>query len=338
MFPSAEQVERNGGKAVVRIYFRFCPVDSMYGGVSLNPRGTSIKGRTGPVGASISDYGHTIRLGIPGMYGFNFGEDYTYGLTASVGYSPVVGHIGDFRVRAGGKVDVFHSSPVALGAVAGALAGLGATIGGVDLSPRDWVLLPAAGAAVVGTVFPYVRKMARGISLTCDFVYRPIVNWLHRAAHRVGLAQTEPQTTEEGWPISERWRIARRSVDAAEHACRLASERAEMLAQIPPSELCEAVGLDHAASLLGLAAERPEEVHATITQYLDTLRSEVAVEAEQVREMCALALEGTRINKKHLNRLSASLEHRAAAFAFVDALVGSLLEPLQGRERRALAV
>jgi hypothetical protein len=327
MFPSLEQVDRNGGKATLQIYFRFCPLDSMYGGISLNPRGTSIKARTGPVGASISDYGHVIRLGIPGMYGFNFGEDYAYGATAAVGYSPVVARLPGVKVRAGGKIDVFHPSPVALGALAGGAAILGALMGGVAIPPLAWVLVPAAGSVVVGTLFPYARSLARGIALGCDAVYRPIVRWIHSVAHKIGLAKTAPKTSEDGWPISQRWDLVRRSVERAEAASAAAKDRLERLRAIEPGALAEVVGEDRSRQLLRAHAEHPAEVHRTMVAYLESFIREAGTKTASVRAMAKAKAEGAHADMGEVKRLAAELDTHATAFEFVDALVASLLLP-----------
>jgi hypothetical protein len=281
----------------------------MYGGVSLNPRGTSVKARTGPVGASISDYGHTIRLGIPGMYGFNFGEDYTYGATASVGYSPVVGGIGGVKVRAGGKIDVFHASPVALGAMAGGCAGLGAVLAGIAVPPLAWLALPAAGAIVVGSVFPYARKLARGIAIGADAVYRPIARWIHRAAHKLGLVDSEPKTHENGWPLTERWNLAKRATERAEAAGALAGERLKVLQAIDP----ESIGMPN-----------PREAHATMVAHLQSVVRAVEAESAELKTLAAKTIAGEKIDKDRMKELAASLERHAIAFEFVDVLISSV--------------
>jgi hypothetical protein len=328
MFPSLEQVERNDGRAQIQLYFRFCPVDSMYGGVSLNPRGTSIKARTGPVGASVSDYGHTVRLGIPGMYGFNFGEDYAYGASASVGYSPVVAKLGAVKVRAGGKVDVFHPSPVALGALAGGAAILGAMMGGINVPPEAWVAVPAIGSVVVGTLFPYARQLARGISLGCDAVYRPIARWFHRAAHALGLAKTEPKNEENGWPVGQRWSLLLSSVERGEAALALAQDRLQKLKTIDPERMIDAVGAERAFDLLRGNAERPAEVHRTMVEYLEAMIAKLREETELVRAGAKDRIDGKNVDMSRVKGAAQKIDGEAIAFEFVDALLDPMLAPL----------
>jgi hypothetical protein len=156
------------------------------------------------------------------------------------------------------------------------------------------------------------RKMAEKISIACDdgaIVLRKLVG-------------KEANEVEDGWPVRQRWNVAKRTTERAEAAAALAGDR---LARVRELGALELVKPSRVQKLLGKDAEKPLETFGTITRYLEALPRLIEKEAAAVRAMAERAARGEEFDKAALSRLTESLGRRALAFEYVDVLVSAML-------------
>jgi hypothetical protein len=284
MFPTLEQVEREG-EAVVKVVSRLNPIDTIVGGMTLSSRGGGVSFRAGPVGAKVSDFEHEVKAGIPGIIGVAVGEDYAYGPVIAFGVSPSIN----------------------------GLLGLA----GFPVNIRAGGELKVYHAAFAGLSKP-TRKMAEGISIACDAAHHAAKKSFSVATHK-HLVEVE-----DGWPLRQRWMLARNLVGRAKAAAEVASDRLHVLAGIEPSGLIDHVGVQR-AEMLGRDALKPAETHATIEAYLAFLIRKIELETEEIERMARAVGRGENVDKKRVAELTDSLRRSTLAFEFVDNLLFALL-------------
>lgn len=280
MFPTLEQVQRDG-EVVMQVVPRLNPVDTLLGGVSLTSRGGGVNFRAGPVGAKVSDFEHEVKAGIPGIIGIAVGEDYAYGPVVAFGYSPPVG--------------LLNVLPLPVNVRVG---------GEVKLFHP----------AFAGISRP-TRRMAERISIGCDVAHRA----LKRAIARLRGKELEGQV-DGGWPVTQRWNLARALVDRSGAAEMVAHARLERLASIAPDRLDRALSKE-ALEMLGQDATTPAKTHATIREYLEHVTKRIDAIRENITELAELQASGVHITKKALSAKTEELRRTTAAFEFVDVLL-----------------
>jgi hypothetical protein len=148
------------------------------------------------------------------------------------------------------------------------------------------------------------RTAAEKISILCDEV------WPHKN-----------NEVEDGWPVRQRWNIARRTTERAEAAQELARDRLDRLAQLSPAQLCAPARIK---KLLGRDADKPLETHTTIKRYLETLSRVIDKESAALRSLAADAIKGEKVDRKSVARLTESLARHALAFEYIDVLLAQM--------------
>lgn len=286
MFPTLEQAERDGA-TTIRLVSRLNPVETMFGGMTLTSRGGGLKFRAGPIGAKVSEFEHEVKAGIPGIIGVSVGEDYAYGPSVAFGYSP----------------------PIALLTVLP--LPLNVRVGG-----EVTLFHPALARTSRAT-----RRMAEGISVACDAVGDKVQD----IGRSIGWVKTAAKTSEDGWPLSQRWQLARRTHDRAESARTTARDRLSRIQALDPARWLECVGTERARTFLGDDTARPRHAHRLITDYLESSIATIEAESAAMREFAQRAIETKAYNKAALQRLNTLLERQTLAFEFVDVLLVSLL-------------
>ena|SRR5687768_3448262 len=165
-----------------------------------------------------------------------------------------------------------------------------------------------------------MRSMAEGISIGCDAIHRAI---------------TRSHEIENGWPVQQRWNLAKRLVERGMISKAVAEERLALLREIEPQDFIDAIGAEKAKTL-GKDAETPAKTHETIASYLEHLIRKIEVETNMIAEMARASAKQEPIDRAELNEVSASLKRSTMAFEFVDILLYRLL--VEGREHEAHVV
>lgn len=166
------------------------------------------------------------------------------------------------------------------------------------------------------------RKMAENITIACDESAIFVRKLVGKAANEI----------DQGWPVRQRWNIARRITERAESAMLSAYDRIAELRKIGPLDLMKS---ERIKKLLGGDATRPLETYGTIATYLEALPKLIEKEALAVRNLASAACRGEQFDKKSLGRLTDSLTRRALAFEYIDVLVSAMLQTIEEEKEKS---